>query len=209
MTCDDVRARLGHPDHAAGGVLSPEILAHIEDCPNCRRFRERLAAILDPSSALPREIQPSRDLWPAIASRLEKADERKSRRISKFLPLAAAAGIAAAVIASLFSLPLHESSTVARAPIRTPETTPAPLPAATVEIGFVQTRVVLAKMVEARKNTMPPEQVAVLEKTLSRMDSAVQDIHAALELEPHNPSLLFKLSHVRRRELRLLQQAIL
>jgi hypothetical protein len=41
------------------------------------------------------------------------------------------------------------------------------------------------------------------------MDSAVQDIHAALEGDPYNASLLFKLSHTRRRELRLLQQVVL
>jgi hypothetical protein len=54
-----------------------------------------------------------------------------------------------------------------------------------------------------------PEQIAVLEQMLSTMDSAAQDIRVALERDPYNASLLFKLSHTRRRELRLLQQVIL
>jgi hypothetical protein len=41
------------------------------------------------------------------------------------------------------------------------------------------------------------------------VDSAAQDIRAALERDPYNASLLFKLSHTRRRELRLLQQVVL
>ena len=83
------------------------------------------------------------------------------------------------------------------------------LPVETVEIGFVQTRAVLMKRLEARKQTAAPAPIAALEQTLSTMDSAIRDIHAALERDPYNSSLLFKLSHTRRRELRLLQQVIL
>ena len=213
MNCDDVRIRLEHPDYAADGVLTPDALAHIEGCANCARYRERLAAILDPSSVLAEEIPPPTDLWPGIASRLETTEKRKTWRLPNFLPLAAAAGIAAILVASLFSLPPRQSDTVAALPIQTPETdpalAPARLPAETVEIGFVQTRAVLMKRVEAQKRGAVPERVAALERTLSTMDSAIQDIHAALERDPYNSSLLFKLSDTRRRELRLLQQIVL
>ncbi len=213
MNCHDVRIRLDHPDSAADGVLMPDILAHLEDCASCERYRERLAAIIDPSSVLPREVPPPRDLWPGIANRLGVTDQRKIRRIPNFLPLAAAAGLAAVAIAALFALPPRQSATVASVPIQTPATaailTPARLPAAAVEIGFVQTRAALMKVFEAQKSTVAPERVAMLERTLSSIDSAAQDIHAALERDPHNPSLLFKLSHTRRRELRFLQQVIL
>ncbi len=213
MNCDDVRTRLDHPDYATDGTLAPDALAHVEDCVDCGRYRERLAAILDPSSVLPREIPPPRDLWPGIASRLDSNQGRKIWRIPNFLPLAAAAGIAAILATALFSLPPRESETVARLPIETPKTAPshapALLPVATVEIGFVQTRAVLMKRFEAQKSRAAPEQVAIVEHTLSTMDSAVQDIHAALERDPYNASLLFKLSHTRRSELRLLQQVVL
>jgi hypothetical protein len=213
MNCHDARTRLDHPDYAADGVLTPDALAHIEGCADCARYRERLAAILDPSSVLPGEIPPASDLWPGIASRLETTERRKIWHLPSLLPLAAAAGIAAILIASLFSLPPHQSETVAALPIQTPETdpvlVPGRLPAETVEIGFVQTRTVLMKRFEAQKRSAAPERVAALERTLSTMDSAVQDIHAALERDPYDSSLLFKLSHVRRRELRFLQQVAL
>ena len=213
MNCHDVRTRLDHPDYAAGDVLTPDALAHIEGCANCARYRERLAAILDPSSVLPGEIPPPSDLWPGIASRLETTEKRKIWRLPNLLPLAAAAGIAAILVASLFSLPPRQSETVATLPIQTPETAPifapARLPAETVEIGFVQTRAVLMKRFEAQKRGAVPERVAALERTLSTVESAVQDIHAALERDPYNSSLLFKLSDTRRRELRLLQQVVL
>jgi hypothetical protein len=213
MNCHDARTRLDHPDYAADGVLTPDALAHIEGCADCARYRERLAAILDPSSVLPGEIPPPSDLWPGIASRLETTEKRKIWRLPNFLPLAAAAGIAGILVVSLFSLPPRQSDTVATLPTQTPEIAPilapARLPAETVEIGFVQTRAVLMKKLEAQKRSAAPERIAALEQTLSTMASAVRDIHAALERDPYNSSLLFKLSHTRRRELRLLQQVAL
>jgi hypothetical protein len=213
MNCHDARTRLDHPDYAADGVLTPDALAHIEGCADCARYRERLAAILDPSSVLPGEIPPPSDLWPGIASRLETTEKRKIWRLPNFLPLAAAAGIAAILVVSLFSLPPRQSDTVATLPTQTPEIAPilapARLPAETVEIGFVQTRAVLMKKLEAQKRSAAPERIAALEQTLSTMASAVRDIHAALERDPYNSSLLFKLSHTRRHELRLLQQVVL
>jgi hypothetical protein len=188
-------------------------LAHLEDCADCRRAQERLAVLLDPGSALPREIQPSRDLWPAIAGRLDEAEERKPLRLSKFLPLAAAAAIATVAVTSLFPVPPNEDANLATAPIRALETAATaaisgPLPAARVEAGFVLTRVALLKLVNLRKNTMGPEQIAVLEQTLASMESAVQTLHSALKRDPYNPSLLFKLSDTRRRELRYMRQTI-
>jgi hypothetical protein len=213
MNCHDARTRLDHPDYAADSVLTPDALAHIEGCADCARYRERLAAILDPSSVLPGEIPPPSDLWPGIASRLETTEKRKIWRLPNFLPLAAAAGIAAILVVSLFSLPPRQSDTVATLPTQTPEIAPllapARLPAETVEIGFVQTRAVLMKKLEAQKRGAAPERIAALEQTLSTMASAVRDIHAALERDPYNSSLLFKLSHTRRHELRLLQQVVL
>jgi len=217
MNCHDLKTRLAHPDYTADTALEPDALAHLEGCADCARYRERLVAILDPNSVLPEEIPPSNDLWSGIASRLEATEEPKQEwkiwRLPFFIPLAAAAGIAAIFAASLFSLPPQESENVAMLPGREVEAAPAAatyrLPVETVEIGFVQTRGILMKKFEAQKRSAAPEQIAMLEQMLATMDSAVQDIHAALEGDPYNASLLFKLSHTRRRELRLLQQVVL
>jgi hypothetical protein len=213
MICHDVRTQLDHPDFAANGTLTPDALAHIEDCRDCRQYHKRLAALLDPGSVLSREIPPPRDLWSDIASRLDANEKPKIRRIPSFLPLAAAAGIAAILVASLFALPPRQSPAVVALPVETPEANSrlasSPLPVETVEIGFVRTRAALMKRFEAQKSSVSSERVASVEQTLSTMDSAVQDIHSALERDPYNASLLFKLSDTRRRELRLLQQVIL
>ena len=50
---------------------------------------------------LRREIPPPSDLWPAIESQLDAAEGRKIWSVPSFLPLAAAAGIAAVLVTSL------------------------------------------------------------------------------------------------------------
>jgi len=207
MNCHDVKARLDHPDDAADGALTPEVRTHLEGCADCARYQVRLAAIREPHSVLAEEIPPLRDLWPGIASRLESGEEereekRKIRRIPRFLPLAAAAGIATILAASLLSRPPRRDEPLEFA-------APSRPPVAAVESGFAQTRAVLIKRFEKQKNRADPEQIAALEGTLSTLDSAVQEIHAALESDPYNAALLFKLSHVRKRELQLLRQAVL
>lgn len=206
MNCHDVKVRLDHPDSAADGALTPDVWAHLEVCANCAQYRARLAAIREPSSVLAEEIPPLRDLWPGIAGRLETGEERvetrKITRIPRFLPLAAAAGIATILAASLLSRPPRQDEPLAFTALPRP-------PVAAVEVGFAQTRAVLLERFEKQKNRAAPEQIAALEGTLSTMESAVQEIHAALESDPYNASLLFKLSHVRKRELRLLRQAVL
>ena len=206
MNCHDVKTRLDHPDDASDGVLTPAVQAHLQGCADCARYQLRLAAIREPNSVLTEEIPPPRDLWPGIASRLQTAEEpeerRKIRRIPRFLPLAAAAGIATILAASLLSRPPRQDEPLTfTAPTRTP--------VAAVEIGFTQTRAILLERFEQQKSRVAPEQIAALEEALSALESAVQAIHVALESDPYDASLLFKLSHARKRELRLLRQVVL
>jgi hypothetical protein len=50
------------------------IRAHLADCEHCRREEAALRELLSAARELPESVQPQRDLWPGIASRLEPAD---------------------------------------------------------------------------------------------------------------------------------------
>lgn len=56
------------------GLLSPEVEGevreHLAGCARCRGELEVLADLLEGMAELPREVQPSRDLWPQIAWRI-------------------------------------------------------------------------------------------------------------------------------------------
>jgi hypothetical protein len=214
MNCDDILREILDPERQAAEPMRAELEAHLQACANCRDVCDRLAAIEAPTAVLPREIAPSRDLWPGIASRLDAAKPKKRiLRFTRFIPLAAAAGMAGILATSLLSLPPDPTKIAAETTTlktRPTETKPANrLPSAAVEVGFERTRAVLMKRFEAQKSTTPADQTASFELSLSTMTSAVEDIHSALERDPYNASLLMKLSQARRRELRLLQQVIL
>lgn len=48
--------------------LAAELEGHVQGCVACRRELEGLRELLDGAAALPRSIEPSKDLWPRIAA---------------------------------------------------------------------------------------------------------------------------------------------
>lgn len=75
----------------AGEETSPQVREHLMSCPSCRSRIEAERPLADRLDALPRELDPPRDLWPDLRERIEA--ERRGR--SWLHPaLAAAAAIA-------------------------------------------------------------------------------------------------------------------
>lgn len=71
MTCEQIEARL--PDYMEGDLTSDERIAferHVEGCADCRQIVEELKAIVAQAGALG-PIEPSRDLWSGIESRID------------------------------------------------------------------------------------------------------------------------------------------
>jgi hypothetical protein len=70
MTCEQIEARL--PDYMEGDLTGDERIAfehHVEECVHCRPIIEDLKAIVAEAGALG-PIEPSRDLWSGIESRI-------------------------------------------------------------------------------------------------------------------------------------------
>src|SRR5262249_43686764 len=75
MTCDEVRTKLDeYVDGELGEAAFQEIELHLAGCAECRGEERRMRALLARAAALPREIQPGRDLWPELAERLRRGD---------------------------------------------------------------------------------------------------------------------------------------
>ena len=64
------------------GLLDPEaeeeVREHLDACSQCSEERAVLTELLDGLGGLPTEAQPSRDLWPQVAWRMEGAKTRDS-----------------------------------------------------------------------------------------------------------------------------------
>jgi len=215
MSCHDTVGRL---DDYVDGVLPEEqagaVRAHIASCASCRGGVEELERLLEQTAALPRTLEPERDLWSGIADRIAQhpgADSRSWWRLgwAQTMGAAAAAILAAAVILGLVAGGRREVVNVV-------ENEPADLSAAAlnavVALGsgdaeFERARVDLLAVFEERRQNLSPETAGVIAGSLRALDGSIQGIRGALEANPENPRLVRMLTSAYQREIDLLRRA--
>jgi hypothetical protein len=143
---------------------------------------------------MPRAIEPSRDLWPGIASRIE-AERQRSARVPPWWRQAVAAVVLVAG-SSLLTAAWLERGRVA--PATTATTAPAPAaqvvpatygPAGGLDPDYLKARRQLGLLLQARMATMPASARAKLELNLAEMHRAAEQINAALLQQPGDPLL--------------------
>jgi hypothetical protein len=166
--------------------------------------REREEDRLEFVDRLPRSIEPERDLWPEIAAELRTRRARPSRfptlRLSA--PLLAAAALAVVVV----------SSTVTAVLLRRDATTvldrPRPSSAVlTIEAQYAGAVEQLTAGLEARRASLDPHAVAVVEENLRIIDEAIREARVALGDDPENPDLGRMLQSAYANKLDLLKRA--
>lgn len=142
---------------------------------------------------LPREVDPSRDLWPAIEARL-------ARRPPAMRPLWAyslAASVLVAVVAgALWSFGLRHGR----------DTTPQQIVAqgtSAQESYFAQRAAYAEQSVQSATNLSPATREVIL-KNLQIIETSMQSIQAALDQDPNNPRLRALLFDLYQNEARLL-----
>jgi len=170
--CKTARAQLddlvdGALDVGAAGALT----AHLAGCADCAREHAALLALRRAARALPRAIQPARDLWPAIAQRTAPR-----RRIA--VPVAIAASVAAAFIGVA-------ATKLAERTLRDP--TPAPVAAAAMSAP--QGRAMFVAQVVRADAAVPAQTRAVVEHNLRLIQQALGEIEQALEHDPADANL--------------------
>jgi hypothetical protein len=141
-------------------------------------------------NALPREVQPERDLWPDIVVRLEP---RSTRRMPAWaLQVAAAVVLVAASSLITASLVRRDVAPVAEvgAPIAATPVVPAAFGRARgLDVHYETARRQLAAGLEQRLAGMPPSTQHKLQANLAEMRRAAEEINAALALQPGDPLL--------------------
>lgn len=186
-----------------------------------RRFgesdHEPLAAddILSQAIGQWRDEQPTRDLWPGVATRLEVRTAPRRGQIAFTLPqLAMAASLLIAVASGVTWLAVRQPAA--------PADTQRMVVAESEAIGEVEGDVVNANFADAQFNAavtdleqilheerdrLDPRTVLVIERNLKTIDAAIQEARLALDNDPANPYLNSHLADARRRKLDLLRHA--
>lgn len=144
--------------------------------------------------SLPRDIEPSRDLWPAIAA----ATRRPARR----WPLALAAGIVIATIASLLTFQS------AQRPDATPSVASRAEPInarfqAPDDARYLAARAALEADFEAGLTLLAPDTQQRIRDSLATIRAANEEIRVALAADPASPMLLKLLARTWQQEIDL------
>ena len=135
-----------------------------EACDWCAKDLAANRALRAAVARLPTEIQPPRDLWPAI--------DRQRPRSRSWIPLAAAAALAVSLVTGRILVP-----------------PPAPVPAEAAWREELSTANTSFREALDASPDLDPEVRAVIEKNLADIDRAIAEIENALKQNPSSPML--------------------
>ena len=208
MTCDKVREIL---DELAAGRLTgarrEAALAHIAGCVECTADLEAARALAAPLAAVPRSIEPPRDLWPAISARTGARTARGSAPLTRRRSLLAiAAALALVAGSSAVTMLLMRDNGPEPVPVTAAPAAPAGI-APRFEARYVAETRELADLLERQRELLAPGTVAALERNLAIIDSAIADSRAALAADPSNGELELLLRAGYEQKVALLQRA--
>ena len=217
MNCPDARLLL---DDLVDGTIAEDarraLEGHLAACLTCRAEEVRLRALLARAAALPLRVEPGRDLWPGVAQRLAGANVvaggfagRARRRIP--LPLAAAAAAvlvaATALVTSVLvrsERPPHAAAGPGAEPVGA---VPASLALSDARGAYESARRQLHAALDARRGSLSPATLKVVDENLTVIERAVREMEDALARDPGNRELPALLASAYRQELDVLQVA--
>ena len=169
-------------------------------------------ALLRAVGRLPQSIEPARDLWPAIESRLDEPARARGARVQMSWSYALAAAIGCMALGALVSYSLLRKDTapaISTESVAATSNRPAVLQAsfggyAALGPEYERARADLVIKLAERLHRLPPMARVKVERNLDEIQRAVTEINAALELAPDDRLLQELLLDTYQDELKLL-----
>lgn len=222
MNCINARQRI---DDLLDGELDAgaesRLRAHLDACAACERHERSLRGLLEQARALPEEIEPPRDLWAGIESRLDGTRAESNPRAAARRPgwpalLAAAAifivALTAAYLAGRGSVNRVAPEDGTRAEIRPPVAVQSVEPASGAgvhgEQAFLEAKRHLCAALEVRRAGWSAETAATIDRNLEIIEQATAEITAALRKDPSNRELNRLLLAQYQREIGYMQRMV-
>lgn len=218
MTCQELDARLDDwIDGALDSAAAAAVEEHLAGCGACREAERTLRQVVAHATALPRSIAPARDLWPGIERQLGRGSAWA--RLSAWgqpLALAAAAVVAigsAAVVwrarpaapARVAEIPAGEirleNASVGGPAVADPEL-------ARAERDYEAAANALLDALQARRQQLPPDEIARVEGHLQVIDRALGEVRQALAKDPASFELNRMLLRTHRKKVDVLRQVV-
>jgi len=170
--------------------------AHLAGCAGCRAAVAELRSLSAAAASLPRSIEPGRDLWVAIESRIRQRATWNVQRVWR--PALAAAAVLVIALGVYRLLPPS-----------TAHYRPAGEWAgwAAVQADFDRSTDELSRILAAERQRLRPETVALLERNLTVIDAALAECRAALAHDSANGELRRLFTAASRQKVELLRGA--
>ncbi|MDH3646022.1 MAG: hypothetical protein OER80_04540 [Gammaproteobacteria bacterium] len=147
-------------------------------------MNDRNDPLMERAAALPDEINPNRDLWPVIASRLTPAIQSKPSSRSSVWPIALAAGLALAVLSSAITWTVANRADVSPDRIAAVITEPARPYVQDAEL--VQIRQELTAALDDNLMRLSPKTRRKVSANLLEIHESLAEIRMALDADPNN-----------------------
>lgn len=214
-----------HPDSErlnefVDGLLAPEdaaaVDAHLAGCDACRAMVAGVRALNAELAALPKDIEPGRDLRPPVPHRGEQpsrgtaataATERKTARPWLRTAAAIALLLGAGAAALLVSRGPGTTDDAARSADAAASAFAPAEPQALVA-PYERAADALAAELAARRDQLAPEAQRLVQRNLAALDTAIRELEAARASAPSDPVLAELLENRHRTRLDLLREAI-
>jgi hypothetical protein len=176
--------------------------AHLAECAGCRTAVAELRSLSAAAARLSKSIEPARDLWSGIAGRIGKRETGNGERFWREPAFRRGAVAAAAVL--VLALGLYRLWPPVAARYR---------PAggregwAAVQADFDRASDELSRILAVDRGRLRPETVALLERNLAVIDTAIAESRAALARDPASAELRGFFAAAARQKVELLRWA--
>ena len=210
MSCAEAKERLDdYVDGELGSAELHEVELHLASCPACREEERELRVLLAHAAALPKEVAPSGDLWPAIASEMAAGP-----RVLAFVPrrvvyggLAAAAALVMAFVVSRGG-PGSQAPGGGSSPIAIPVAASPTSALHEAEADYDRATGALLATLQDHRDRLAPETMESVERNLAVIDEALGQVRAALDQDPGNAELTRMLAATHRKKVDVLRRVV-
>ncbi len=189
-----------------------DLQAHIAGCRSCAGELESIRKLRDLAATLPRSLEPPRDLWPGIETRISATKVVRGGFGRRAILAAAAAVVIVSSVVTAYFIGRSQALVATAEPAAVVESGPSEVLLASFEgLGvdnYLDTRTVLLDALEARKHELSGETMEVVMDNLLVIDQAMDRIAEALGEDPENEFLMKQLAGAYRRQIDLLQRAV-